>query len=97
VNEHGLLNGATPAGHSGNEGAETEVVRQLQERAGRPVEKRVRKLSEREQEWVGRLVEKYGDDYVKMSRDIKLNVMQQSPGDIKGRVKRWRAGREEES
>ena len=51
--------------------------------------KRPRQQSKREEEWVERLVQAHGDDYWAMSRDMKLNPMQQSEGDIKRRVKRW--------
>lgn len=50
-----------------------------------------RKQSAREEEWIEKMVEKYGDDYGKMVKDRKLNVMQQSEGDIRRRVQRWRA------
>ena len=49
-----------------------------------------RKQSKREEEWVERLVDKYGHDFVKMARDRKLNPMQQSEGDLRRRVRRWR-------
>lgn len=71
-------------------GAETEVTAQLEDLASRGVHRPPRKQSEREQDWVQRLVEKYGDDYRKMSRDTKLNPMQQSEGDIKRRVAKWK-------
>ena len=86
VNEHGLKEGAKQKQH-----ATTETVRELEDAAARPAERRIRKQSEREQDWVSRLVEKHGDDYRAMSRDAKLNVMQQSEGDIKRRVKKWHA------
>jgi len=87
VNEHGVVDGSAAA-TSGTAG--TDVVRQL-EASAMPAEKRIRKQSEREEEWIERLVNKYGDDYQKMSRDMKLNPMQQSIGDIKRRVKKWKA------
>lgn len=84
--EHGVVPGtdAAPTGR-------TEVVRRLEEEASRPAPKRPRKQSDREEEWIGALIEKYGDDYGKMSRDMKMNPMQQSSGDLKKRVKKWRA------
>ncbi|KAI4120271.1 MAG: hypothetical protein LQ338_007042 [Usnochroma carphineum] len=54
------------------------------------VRKRPRKQSKREEEWVERLVERYGDDVGRMARDRRLNPMQQSEGDIARRVRLWR-------
>jgi nucleolar protein 16 len=54
-----------------------------------------RHQSKREGEWVARLVEKHGGDFRAMSRDRRLNVMQQSEGDLRRRVGRWMEGREE--
>jgi nucleolar protein 16 len=68
----------------------TIVVQQLEAQALSGVRKAPRKQSAREQEWIQRLVEKYGDNYGAMFRDRKLNPMQQSEGDIKSRVKRWK-------
>ena len=89
VNEHGVLDGAAPAGDG-----RTEVVRQLEARAANAVKKAPRKQSEREEQWVEALVNKYGDDYLKMERDMKLNPMQQSVGDLKRRVKKWKASQQ---
>ncbi|KAF4556030.1 Ribosome biogenesis protein Nop16-like protein [Elsinoe fawcettii] len=85
VNEHGVVDGARQ-----KQDGTTEVVRRLEEEAARPVVKRERRQSEREKEWVMRLVEKYGDDYGKMARDGRLNPMQQSVGDIRKRVVKWK-------
>jgi nucleolar protein 16 len=41
-----------------------------------------------------RLVNKYGEDYGRMSRDLKLNPMQQTAADIKKRVKKWKASQD---
>ncbi|OCL06769.1 nucleolar protein 16 [Glonium stellatum] len=68
----------------------TTVVQQLEAQALSGVRKAPRKQSAREQEWIQRLVEKYGGNYGAMFRDRKLNPMQQSEGDIKNRVKRWK-------
>lgn len=69
----------------------SEVVRQLEEQAQMIAEKKPRKQSQREQEWVERLVNRYGDDYQKMARDMKLNPMQQTATDIGRRVQKWRS------
>jgi nucleolar protein 16 len=67
------------------------IIRQLEEQAASGAERKERKQSDREKEWLQRLVGKYGDDYGKMSRDIKLNPMQQTESDIKRRVGIWKA------
>lgn len=65
-----------------------EVVSRLEEEASRPVEKRVRHQSERELEFLQRLVDKHGDDVDAMARDMKLNPMQQTRGDLNRRLKK---------
>lgn len=86
VNQHGVVEGAT----QGSDG-KTDVVRLLEAQAAHPVKKAPRKQSEREEEWIERLVGKHGDDYLAMARDMKLNPMQQSVGDLKKRIKKWKA------
>ena len=56
--------------------------------------RRPRQQSKREEEWIARLAEKYGDDTRAMARDIKLNPMQQSKGDLARRLKNWKASRQ---
>lgn len=65
------------------------IVSQLTAAAAVPGAKKLRKQSEREAEWCQALVEKHGRDYGAMSRDAKLNVMQQSVGDLKRRVEKY--------
>lgn len=55
--------------------------------------RRPRQQSQREEEWIARLVEKYGDDTKAMARDVKLNPMQQSEGDLRRRLKKWKERR----
>jgi len=68
-----------------------EIIRQLEEQAASGAERKERKQSDREKEWLQRLVGKHGEDYRKMSRDMKLNPMQQTEADIKRRVGIWKA------
>jgi len=95
VNEHGLVEGAEQLSMRKNGDGEeaTEVIRRLEEEAAQPRVKRKRNQSEREAEWVQRLVDRHGDNFGAMSRDAKLNPMQQSAGDIKKRVKKWKDDR----
>ncbi|KAH7393279.1 60S ribosomal subunit biogenesis protein-like protein Nop16 [Cadophora sp. MPI-SDFR-AT-0126] len=71
--------------------SQNEIVRRLEEQASMVPEKKERSQSEREREWIERLVGKWGEDYEKMARDRRLNPMQQTPADIKRRVRKWKA------
>lgn len=71
------------------ERSDNPVIRQLEEAARNGVRKAPRSQSQRETEWIERLVNKHGDDYGSMARDMKLNPMQQTAADIKKRVKKW--------
>lgn len=74
------------------------VVPQLEHQADREDQavksKKPRHLSQREEEWITRLVEKHGDDLAAMVRDRKLNPMQQSEGDLRRRINKWRKAQE---
>jgi nucleolar protein 16 len=59
--------------------------------------KRPRQQSKREEEWIARLVERYGEDFAAMVRDRRLNPMQQTEGDIARRVGRWKGRRDSEA
>lgn len=68
------------------------IIKELEAQALMVPEKRVRKQSKREKEWIARLVERYGSDYKAMARDRRLNPMQQTEADIARRVRKWRGG-----
>lgn len=77
--------GQIPAPHTND----TEVIRGLEEEAMRlkSMPKKKRRQSEREREWCRRLVDRHGGDVAAMARDAKLNVMQQSEGDVGRRTR----------
>lgn len=70
------------------------IVRELEAaaRAGDGGRKRPRMQSRREEEWIEQLVRRWRDDYDAMVRDRRLNPRQQSVGDLRKRVKRWKDG-----
>ena len=70
------------------------IVGQLQTKAARlgAVPKRATKQSKFEAEWVERLVERWGDDVERMARDRRLNPWQQTEGDLRRRIRRWKDG-----
>lgn len=74
--------------------ASTGIVRQLEELAAQPVIKKPRYQSEREREWITRLVERHGEDNTAaMVRDRRLNPMQQTEADIRKRLRIWQENR----
>ncbi|KAK3945105.1 ribosome biogenesis protein Nop16 [Diplogelasinospora grovesii] len=81
--------------HSESEDEEMEeeverpaVLRELEAAAAVPVVSHARHQSQRETEWLQRLVAKYGGDLGAMARDRKLNPMQQTAGDLKRRLQK---------
>ncbi|KAJ4024216.1 Ribosome biogenesis protein Nop16 [Fusarium irregulare] len=66
----------------------TDVVKQLLEQAKQPDVPKKRHQSAREIEWLEKLVAKYGDDTGAMSRDRKLNPMQQTSANIAKRLRK---------
>lgn len=77
-------------GDEDDEERKTDVVRELEAQASRPAKKYKRKQTENEVAFIEELVRKYSDDYGKMARDMKINYMQRSEGDLKKRIKKWR-------
>ncbi|KAJ5584584.1 uncharacterized protein N7459_004384 [Penicillium hispanicum] len=75
-------------------GPTTSIVQQLERQADlegvASKAKKPRHQSTREQEWITRLIEKHGDNYTAMARDRKLNPMQQSEGDLRRRINKWK-------
>jgi nucleolar protein 16 len=67
-----------------------DIIKELEAQASMVPEKKVRKQSEREKEWISRLVDRYGSNYKAMARDRRLNPMQQTEADISRRVRKWR-------
>lgn len=65
---------------------ETRVVDLLEVEANRPTEKYKRHQSEREREWIERLVAKHGENTAAMARDHRLNPMQQTEANLKKKI-----------
>lgn len=76
----------------------SNVVQQLERQADREGQsvknKKPRHLSQREHEWISKLVEKHGDNLAAMTRDRRLNPMQQSEGDLRRRINKWKEAQE---
>ncbi|PWW78322.1 hypothetical protein C7212DRAFT_296844, partial [Tuber magnatum] len=72
-------------------GGEMDIVKKLEAQAAVGERKNKKNLCPGEMDWISRLVEKYGEeDYEGMVRDRKMNVYQQTLGDIRRRVAIWR-------
>lgn len=84
---HGSARALKRQSHPGR----TPIARELQDEADLAAPRRPRQQSEREKDWVRRLVDVHGDNYTRMARDRKLNPMQQTEADIRKRVRAWRA------
>ena len=69
------------------------VISELEEQARHSRSKRPRMQSQREREWIERLVGRWGDDWGGMVWDRKLNPQQQTEGDLKRRIEIWKVGK----
>lgn len=70
------------------------IVKQLEAAAMAGIKKtRPRMQSRREEEWIEALVRTWGENYKGMMGDRRLNPMQQSEGDLRRRIERWKEGR----
>lgn len=72
----------------------SDVVKELQRKAALPSVPKKRKQSDRERAFLEKLMAKYGTEedkgcFEKMARDMKINVMQQSAGDLRKRVRKY--------
>ena len=85
--------------NNGKKQNDSQIVRQLELQMMKEedlVKKRKpRQQSTREGEWILGLVERHGDDYEAMARDMKLNPMQQTPGDLRRRIRKWKESQEQ--
>lgn len=54
---------------------------------------RPRMQSRREEEWIEALMSRWGENYRGMMTDRRLNPRQQSEGDLRRRIERWKKGR----
>ncbi|KAJ6438323.1 nucleolar protein 16 [Purpureocillium lavendulum] len=91
VNQHGGGDDEEWGGiaeQEAHDGAATDVVRSLIAESHNTAPKKARHTSEREREWLERLVARHGDDTRAMARDAKLNPMQQTAADIAKRIKK---------
>ncbi|GES65769.1 nucleolar protein 16 [Aspergillus terreus] len=77
-----------------NKNGRSAIVQQLERQADKEssqvAKKKPRHLSKREEEWIQALIQRHGDNISAMVRDRKLNPMQQSEGDLKRRIRKWK-------
>ncbi|GMM43240.1 Nop16 protein [Hanseniaspora uvarum] len=74
----------------------TEVIKLLEEEANKPVVRKERHFSAREDEWISKLVSKHGENYKKMVMDKKLNIYQQTEAALRNKIIKWKEARSQE-
>ncbi|KAI5287162.1 Nucleolar protein 16 [Ascosphaera atra] len=88
-----VLNTPWPGTGTG-EKQKSEIVMQLEAQAIIEVaalkHRKPRHMSKREEEWLELLAKKHGDNIIGMVKDKELNPMQQTEGDIRRRVRKWK-------
>ncbi|RMZ90801.1 hypothetical protein DV736_g1966, partial [Chaetothyriales sp. CBS 134916] len=84
-----ILDGAQQESSNTAKGVIAALEREAAEEEEALAKKRPRQQSQREEEWLGRLVAKYGQDTRAMARDRKLNPMQQTDGDLRRRLRKY--------
>ena len=89
---HDTMNGSSKAAERNDMDVSESpgIVRALEEQASMETKQRPRQQSRREEEWLTKLVKKHGENYSRMVMDRKLNPYQQSEGDLRRRIKRWK-------
>jgi len=88
--EWGGISSSDDEADAGTKRKRPAVIRELEREARKPVYKRPRQQSEREHEWLERLVAEHGEDTEAMARDGQLNPMQQTAGDLARRIRKMR-------
>jgi len=74
----------------------TEVIKLLEEEAIKPVVRKERHFSAREDEWISKLVSKHGENYKKMVMDKKLNIYQQTEAALRNKIIKWKKAHSQE-
>jgi len=69
--------------------AKTDIIKALEAQATKVFGKYEKYQSEGEKQFIEELIQKYGDDYDAMFRDIKLNIYQHTAAQLKKKCQRY--------